>query len=95
MEKEEEANDKPISKNVCVCVCVCACCRFSRVRLCATLWTVAGQAPLSVEFSRQENWRGLPFPALGDLHPGIEPASLASPALARRFFTTAPPGKAC
>ena len=67
---------------------------LSRVRLFATLWTVAGQAPLSVEFSRQENWRGLPFPTLGDLlDPGIEPASLASPALASRFFTTAPPGK--
>jgi len=67
---------------------------LSRVRLFATLWTVAGQAPLSVEFSRQENWRGLPFPTLGDLlDPGIEPVSLASPALASRFFTTAPSGK--
>ena len=40
-------------------------------------------------FSRQEFWSGLPFPSPGDLpHPGIEPASLASPALAGRFFTT-------
>ena len=51
--------------------------------------TVAHQAPLSMEFSRQENWSGLPFPSPGDLpNPGIEPAPLASPALAGRFFTT-------
>ena len=41
-------------------------------------WTVACQAPLSVEFSRQEYWNGLPFPSLGDLpDPGIEPSSSA------------------
>ena len=40
-------------------------------------------------FSRQEHWSGLPFPPPGDLpNPGIEPASLTSPALARGFFTT-------
>ena len=51
-------------------------------------WTVARQAPLSMEFSRQEYWSGLPFPPPGDLpHPGIEPASLVSPAFAARFFT--------
>ena len=45
-------------------------------------------------FSRQEHWSGLPFPLPGDLpNPGIEPASLASPALAGGFFTTALPGK--
>ena len=55
----------------------------------ATLWTVAHQAPLSMGFSRQEYWSGLPCPPPGDLpHPGIEPASLMSPALADRFFTT-------
>ena len=49
-------------------------------------WTAAHQVPLSVEFSRQEYWSGLPFPSPGDiLNPGIEPAS---PALARRFFIT-------
>ena len=54
-----------------------------------TLWTVAGQAPLSLGFSRQEYWSGLPFPAPGDLpDPGIEPVSLMSPALADGFFTT-------
>ena len=40
---------------------------LSRVRLVATPWTVAPQAPLSMEFSRQEYWSGLPFPALEDL----------------------------
>ena len=49
----------------------------------ATPWTVAHQAPLSMGFSRQEYWSGLPFPSLGDLpDPGIEPASFMSPALA-------------
>ena len=54
----------------------------------ATAWTVALQAPLSMGFSRQEYWRGLPGPPPGDLSdPGIEPASLMSPSLAGRFFT--------
>ena len=55
---------------------------------------MAHQAPPSVEFSRQEYWRGLPFPTLEDLlDPGTEPASFASPASAGGFFITAPPGK--
>ena len=59
-----------------------------------TTWTVANQAPLSTEFSRQEYWSGLPFTPPGDLpDPGIKLASLASPALAGWFFTTAPSGK--
>ena len=59
-----------------------------------TSWTVARQALLSTGFSRQEYWSGLPLPSPGDLpNPGIEPASLASPSLAGRFFTTEPPGK--
>ena len=46
---------------------------------------------LSMEFSRQEYWSGLPFPPLGDLpDPGIEPMSLASPTLAGRLFTSSP-----
>ena len=54
-----------------------------------TLWTVALQAPLSMRFSRQEYFSGLPFPPPGDLpNPGIEPMSLKSPALAIGFFTT-------
>ena len=54
-----------------------------------TPWTVAHQAPLSMGFSRQEYWSGVPCPPPGDLpDPGIEPASLMPPALAGRFFTT-------
>ena len=57
----------------------------------ATAWTVAYQAPLSMELWRQEYWSGLPFPFPGDLpNPGIKPES---PALAGRFFTTEPPEK--
>ena len=62
---------------------------FSRVQLFVTLWTVACQAPLSMGFSRQEYWSGLSCPPPGDLpHPGIEPMSVRSPALAGRLFTT-------
>ena len=51
---------------------------FSCVQLFATPWTVAHQAPLSMEFSRQEYWSRLPFPSPGDLpNPGIEPRSPA------------------
>ena len=68
---------------------VCVLSRFSRVRLCAILWTVARQAPLSVGFSGQEYWSGLPFPPPADLSDAeIEPVSLTSPELAGRFFTT-------
>ena len=57
----------------------------------ANPWTVAHQAPLSLEFSEQEYWGGLPFPPPEDLpNTGTEPASLA---LAGRLFTTAQPGK--
>ena len=45
------------------CMHACMLSRFSRVRLCATLWTAAHQAPLSTGFSRQENWNGFPFPS--------------------------------
>ena len=52
-----------------------------------TLWTVVGQVPLFMGFSRQKHWSGLPFPPPGDLpNPGIEPVSPAPPALAGRFF---------
>ena len=55
----------------------------SRVQLSATPGTVARQAPLSMGLSKQEYWRGLPFPFPGDLpNPGIKPVSPASPALA-------------
>ena len=48
---------------VCVCVCVCVCVLLSPVRLFATPWTVACQALLSMGFSRQEYWSGLPLPS--------------------------------
>ena len=61
---------------------------FSCVQLFATP-TVARQAPLLMEFSRQEYWSGLLHPPPRDLpHPETEPASLTSPALAGGFFTT-------
>ena len=54
----------------------------------ATPWTVAGHAPLSMGFPRQEYWSGLPFPSPGDLpDPGIKSISPVAPALAGRFFT--------
>ena len=54
---------------------------------------ITHQAALSMGFSRQEYWSGLPFPSPGDLpDPGIQPASPASPIWAGRFFTTLPPG---
>ena len=66
----------------CECMCAQSC-------LCVAPWTEARQAPLSMGFSRQEYWSGLPCPFPGDLpHPGIEPVSLASHALAHVFFTT-------
>ena len=59
-----------------------------------TPWTIAHQAPLSMEVSRQEYWSGLPFPSPGDLpNPGIKSKPPVSPALAGRFFTTEQPGK--
>ena len=74
-------------------VSVCDC-LFSPVWLFVTPWTIVCQASLSMEFSRQEYWSGLPFPAPGDLlKPVIKPVSLASPELAGGFFTTAPLGK--
>ena len=62
-------------------------CVLSCVLLFVTPWTVACQAPLSTGFSKQEYWIRLPFPTPGDLpDPGIKPVSLASPALADRFY---------
>ena len=64
---------------------------LSRVRLLATPWTVAHQAPPSMGFSRQEYWSGLPLPSPGDLpNPGIGPRS---PALQADALTSEPPGK--
>ena len=73
---------------MCVCVCVCV-----YAKLCPTLCNpmdyIAFQAPLSMEFSRQEYWSRLPFLSPGDLpNPGIEFMSLPSPTLAGGSFTS-------
>ena len=70
---------------------VCVPNRFGRVQLCATPGTGPLQAPPSMGFPRQEYWGGLPLPSPGDFpHPGREPVSLGSPALAGRFFYLGP-----
>ena len=77
-------------------VLVCSVCVLSQILLFAAPLTTPCQVPLSLEFSRQEYWSGLPFPPAGDLpDQGTEPKSLASPALAGRFFTTSAIGEAC
>ena len=78
---------------VCVCVCVCVC-----VHTCLVISVLSNsldpvdcgpQVPLSMGFSRQEYWSGLPWPLPGDLpDPGVESVSLRSAVLAGRFFTT-------
>ena len=69
----------------------CMLSHFSHVQLFATLWTEAHQAPLTMEFSRQEYWRVLPCPPPGDLpNPGLEPES---PALPVDSLPTEPSGK--
>ena len=76
-----------IMMDTCHYACMLSC--FSCVWLFVTPWTIACRALLPVGFSRQEYWRGLPFPPPGDLpDPGIEPESLKSPALAGWFLTT-------
>ena len=68
---------------------VCYANRFSPVHLFATPWTEALQAPLSMGLSGKEYWSELPRPPPGDIpDPGVEPASLMSPALVGGFFTT-------
>ena len=70
-----------------MCACMLSC--FSHIQLFVTLWTVAREDPLSLEFSRQNYWSGLPCCPPGDPpDPGIEPKSLVSPAWADGFFTT-------
>ena len=77
--------------NFMVCV-FCVCMNAKLLQLCmtvVTLWTIACQASLSMGFSRQEYWSGLPCPPPGDLHdPEIKPTSVMSPALVGEFFTT-------
>jgi len=67
---------------------MCVLSHFSHVQLSATLWVAAYQALLSMGFSRQEYWSGLPCPAEDLLNPGIKPRSLGSPAVVGGFFTT-------
>ena len=75
--------------NVSLLCPVCSPSPFTHVQLCVTVWTVACQVPLSMGFSRQEYWSGMPSPPPGDLpDPGMELRSLTSPAWAGRFFTT-------
>ena len=77
------------------CERACMLSYFSHVQLSATLLTAVCQAPLSMEFSRQEYQSGLSCPPSGDLpDTRIEPSSLTSPALASRFFTTSTTWKA-
>ena len=75
-------------------VYTCMLSHFNCVQLFATLWTEAHQAPLSVGFSRQEYWSGLPCPPLEDLPDSeIEPMSPVSLALHADSLPTGPPGK--
>ena len=74
-----------------MCACLLSCSFMSDS---AIPCTVAHQAPLSMELSRQEYWSGWPFSSPVYLpDPGIKPTSPVSPALAGAFFTTEPPGK--
>ena len=67
---------------------------FSHVQLFVTPWTTARQAPLSIEFSRQVYWSGLPCSPPGGLpNPGIKPASPFGSCIAGGFLTTGPLGK--
>ena len=77
--------------NLCICVCACS---FSCVRFFVTLWTVASQGPLSMGFSRQEYWSGLPCPPPRDLpNPRIQPCLLCLLHWQVGFLLLAPPGK--
>ena len=67
---------------------------LGHVQLLRTPWTVACQSPLSMEFSRQEYWSGLPSYSRGSSNSGIKPSSRMPPALAGGFFTTSATWKA-
>ena len=83
-----------LSENTVALIKTNMCFVLSWVQLFVVPWTVAHHAPLFMESSRQEYWSGLPLSIPGDLpNPGIEPASLVSPTLAGRFFTTTAPEK--
>ena len=75
-------------------MCACVLIRFSCVPLFRTLWTVACQAPQFMGFSRQEYWRGLPFPPPGELlNPGIRTPVSCDFCITGRLFTAEPWGK--
>ena len=83
----ENIDMSPLPQNgIYTMMCMLSC--FSHVQLLETLWTITHQVPLSMGFSRQECWSGLPCPPPGGLpNPRTEPASLISPALVGSFFT--------
>ena len=79
----------PVFLDLMMSLLMCVLSRFSHVQLFATVLIVACQAPMSLGFSRQEYWNGLPCPPPRNLpDPGIEPESFMSPALAGGFFST-------
>ena len=93
MNSSSDSTETPLAKKRLTmqrfCVCVCMLNHFSHVQLYEAIWDAAHQAPLSMEFSRQEYWSGLPRSSPRDLpDSGIEPTSCMSSALAGRFFTT-------
>ena len=89
--QEKEGNSALPTQFCCKPKTACHAVPSHRVQLFATLWTAACQAPLSMGFSKQECWSGLPFPSPGDLpNPGIEPKS---PALQADALPSEPPGK--
>ena len=82
----------PLHRDINCCCCRCFSHSASSDSL-RPLWTIAHQAPLSMGFSRQEYWSGLPFPSPGDLpNPGTEPESPRVSSIAGGFFTAEPPG---
>ena len=97
-----ESTAPRIVSGTCVCVCVCVCAHacthphvcVHHVRLLVNPWTVGLQAPLSMEFSRQEYWRGSPFPLPGDPpNPGMEHAVSCLSSIGLWTQHTAPTGK--
>ena len=87
--------DLPSGEAVYICVCVCvwsACTHNQSFQFFVTPWIAAHQVPLSMGFPRQEYWSGLPCPTPGALPQPKKRTCV--PALAGRFFTTVPPGKA-
>ena len=75
---------------------ICVLSRSSRAQLFVNLWTIARQAPLSMEFSRQEYWHGLPCPSPGDLpDPGTEPQSSVAPTTQADFLLQNQQGSPC